>query len=270
MLLAPVYLLVRVVRRFHAERCAQTAAALAFTSLLGLVPMVAVGVLLLEFMPFGIKLAATLEKFLLATLLPDKAGVVIARYLSQFVQHTEQFTWFGLGLLGLTALVQMFTIEQAFNAIWKVRMRRAWWRRIGLHLLTLMAGPLLFGAALFSVTFLASFSFGLIDEPRWVRVAFAELMSPIFLAALLSLLYWALPNRPVVPWHAIFSGILVASIFVGMQRLFALYIVQLPTYSLLYGAFSVLPIFLLWLYVSWAIVLLGALLTAELPSVAKR
>ncbi|MDO9602101.1 MAG: YhjD/YihY/BrkB family envelope integrity protein [Rhodocyclaceae bacterium] len=270
MILAPFHLVASVVRRFGAERCAQTAAALSFATLLGLVPMLVVAAVLIEQLPFAIKLGAALEKFILGALLPEKAGVVIAQYLGQFTQRSERVTLVGLGVLAATALMQMLTIEHAFNAIWKVKKPRPWFRRLGLHLLTLLAGPLVFGGALASTTYLAGASFGLIDESRWARTIFAQMMPVVFLAAFFGLLYWSLPNRPVARRHAGLAGALAAAAFVGMQHLFALYVVKFPTYTLIYGAFAAVPIFLLWLYLSWSVILLGALLTAELPGVARR
>ena len=259
-------LMARVARRFRVERYAQTAAAVSFSTLLGLVPMIVIGVTLIETLPFGIKLLATLEKFLLATLLPEKAGAIIAKYLGLFAQRAERVTWLGIGALVMTALMQMLTIEHAFNAIWKVKKARPWFKRLGLHLLALLAGPLVFGGALASITYLATTSLGLIDEPRWLRVAFFQIIPLFFLAGLFSLLYWALPNRTVVPLHAGYAGLLAALVFLGMQRLFALYIIKFPTYTLIYGAFAAMPTFLVWLYLSWSVILLGALLTAELPA----
>jgi membrane protein len=267
---APFLLVVRVARRFNDERYAQTAAALSFATLLGLVPMLAVGAVLIENLPFGISLGSTLEKFVLSTLLPDKAGAVIAKYLGQFAHRAERVTWIGLGLLATTALMQMLTIEHAFNAIWKVKRRRPWFKRLALHLLALFAGPLVFGAALATITYLASASFGLINELTWLRVSFFQVMPPIFLAVLFGLLYWALPNRPVSGWHAGFSGMLAALALVGMQRLFALYVVKFPTYTVIYGAFAAMPIFLLWLYLSWSVILVGALLTAEVGNLGRQ
>lgn len=269
MVLIPFRLVAGIVRRFHTERCAQTAAALSFTTLLGLVPMVVMGAVLIETLPFGIKLAAALEKFLLSTLLPDKAGAVIAKYLGQFAHRAGRITWIGLGVLGVTALMQMLTIEHAFNRIWQVKSPRPWLRRLAMHLVALLAGPLMFGAALATITYLAGVSFGFFDEPRWVRTLFAQVVPVLFLALLFALLYWAVPNRPVSRWHAGVAGSLAALAFVGMQRLFALYIVKFPTYTAIYGAFAAMPIFLLWLHLSWSIILAGALLTAELPAVRR-
>lgn len=259
-------LVAAVVRRFRAERCAQTAAALSFTTLLGLVPMVVMGAVLTESLPFGINLSAALEKFLLSTLLPDKAGAVIAKYLGQFAHRAGDATWIGLGVLTATALMQMLTIEHAFNAIWKVKSPRPWLRRLVMHLVALLAGPVVFGAALASITYLAGVSFGFFDEPRWVRAAFAQVLPALFLAALFGLLYWAVPNKKVSPWHAGLSGVAAALAFVGMQRLFAIYVVKFPTYTAIYGPFAAMPIFLLWLHLSWSVILVGALLTAEFPA----
>jgi membrane protein len=162
--------------------------------------------------------------------------------------------------------MQMLTIEHTFNALWKVRAPRPWLRRVAIHGVALVAGPLMFGAALASITYLAGVSFGFFDEPRWVRIVFAQLLPVAFLALLLGLLYWAVPNRSVSRWHAGVAGLLAALAFAGMQRLFALYIVKLPTYAAIYGTFAALPVFLLWLHLSWSVILIGALLVAEWPS----
>jgi membrane protein len=228
--------------------------------------MVVMGAALIESLPFGINLSVALEKFLLSTLLPDKAGTVIAKYLSQFAHRAGNATWIGLGVLTATALMQMLTIEHAFNAIWKVKSPRPWLRRLVMHLVALLAGPVVFGAALASITYLAGISFGLFDEPRWVRAAFAQVVPAVFLAALFGLLYWAVPNKKVSPWHAGLSGVAAALAFVGMQRMFAIYVVKFPTYTAIYGPFAAMPIFLLWLHLSWSVILVGALLTAELPA----
>ncbi|MBA3032672.1 MAG: YihY family inner membrane protein [Gammaproteobacteria bacterium] len=269
-LTAPFRLVGNVTRRFGSERCAQTAAALSFATLLGLVPMLIVAAVLIEHLPLAFNLGSSLENFILGTLLPEKAGVVIAKFFGQFALRGDRVTLIGLGVLAATALMQMLTIEHAFNSIWKVKKQRPWFRRLALHLLTLLAGPLVFGGALASTTYLASASFGLVNESRWAQVVFAQTMPLIFLAGLFGLLYWILPNRPVSRWHAGLSGVLAALAFVGMQRLFALYVVSFPSYTLIYGAFAAVPIFLLWLYLSWSVILVGALLTAELPKVSPR
>ncbi len=201
-----ILLPVRVAQRFSGERCAQVAAALSFSTLLGLVPMVALAAALITRLPFAAGLSDALEKFLLANLLPDKAGAVIAKYAGQFAHKAERVQLIGAMLLAVTALMQMLTIERTFNAIWRVKENRP-------------------AAA-----------------------------------------YWALPAKNVLRPHAMIGGLFAAAGFMAMQRLFSLYIAYFPAYTIVYGAFAAVPIFLLWLYLSWGVVLVGALIVAELPA----
>lgn len=264
-LLAPFRLPVRVLNRFRTERLAQTAAALCFATLLGLVPMIIVAVALIDHLPFAASIGKALEKFLLANLLPEKAGAVIANVVGQFAGRAEKVTVIGIAALAATALMQMLTIEHAFNAIWKVRAARSLPRRLWIHGLALLLGPLLFGAGLATTTYLASVSLGLVAEPAWVTTMVFRVMSFGFVAGLFALLYWGVPNQSVSRWHAAFGGMLAAGSFLGMQRLFGLYVVKFPVYAMVYGPFAALPIFLVWLYASWTVILVGALVTAELP-----
>jgi membrane protein len=264
-ILAPFRLVASVARRFHAERCAQTAAALSFATLLGLVPMFAVGAVVISNLPFGSGLGAALEKFLLTNLLPDKAGAVIAKYVSQFAHRAERVTLVGGLFLAVTALIQMLTIEHAFNAIWKIKAARPFFRRLIMHLVALLVGPLVFGGSLVVITYIASVSFGLVNEPNWLNTFVFKFVPFLFMTALFALVYWAVPNRPIRPAHAISGGLLAAAGFMLMQRLFSLYVAKLPTYTVVYGAFAAMPVFLIWLSVSWGIILVGALVTAELP-----
>jgi membrane protein len=269
LLLAPFRLVARVVRRFQAERLAQTAAALSFATLLGLVPMIVLAAALIDHLPFATSIASALERFLLANLLPEKAGTVIARVVGQFAGRADEVTLVGVAALLITALMQMLTIEHAFNAIWKIRAPRSLLRRLAMHGLALLLGPLLFGASLAVMTYLASVSLGLIDEVSWLGSLLLPALSFTFVAGLFAVLYWGVPNRAVAKRHALIGGMFAAAGFLGMQRLFALYVVQFPTYALVYGSFSALPIFLIWLYASWTVILAGALICAELPRAVK-
>lgn len=254
-----------VYRRFTEERCAQTAAALSFTTLLSLVPMIAMAVAIMTRLPFSEGLSKAIERFLLTNLLPDRAGVIIVKYVGEFAHKTDQLTLIGGLALTATALVQMLTIEHTFNAIWKVRESRPLVNRVAMHMLALLLGPLLFGGSLVLTTFIASASFGLMEKPIWVEADFLKAVAFGFMATLFALLYWAVPNRRVVHWHAACGGLLAAAGFAVMQRLFGLFVAKLPTYTVIYGAFAAIPIFLLWLYLSWGVILVGALVVAELP-----
>ena len=264
-LLAPVRLIVSVVRRFTGERLAPTAAALSFATLLGLVPMIVVAAALIDLLPFSSGLAPALERFLLANLLPDKAGAVIAKVVGQFADRAGRITLIGIGALVATALMQMLTIEHAFNIIWKIKAPRSLVRRVAIHVVVLLLGPLSFGVSLVAITYVVSASLGVVSEAPWVASAVFRTLSFAIVAALLTLAYWGVPHREVSPWHAASGGLLAAGGFLAMQKLFAVYVVKFPTYTLVYGPFAALPIFLIWLYMSWTVILAGALVTAELP-----
>jgi membrane protein len=270
-LLAPFRLILRTARRFHDEHCVQTAAALSFATLIGLVPMIAAAFALISFLPVGVGLGVALQKFLLANLLPDKAGIIIAKYVGQFASRAGQVTVAGIAVLGVTALMQMLTIERAFNQIWRVKSSRPLLRRLAMHGLALLLGPLAFGASLAAISFVTSISLGLVDEPVWVdKFVLRGLLPFVFMTALFGLLYWAVPNKPVKAWHAAFGGAMAALGFAGLQELFTLYIAAgFTVNAVVYGAFSAIPVFLGWLYLSWSVILIGALIVAELPLSAR-
>ena len=266
-LLAPFRLIQRTASRFHGEHYVQTAAALSFATLIGLVPMIAAAFAVISFLPVGVGLGPALQKFLLANLLPDKAGIIVAKYIGQFASRAGQVTFFGVAVLAATALMQMLTIERAFNQIWRVKSNRPFLRRLAMHGLALLLGPLVFGASLAAISFVTSVSFGLIDEPVWVsRFVLRSLLPFVFMSALFGLLYWTVPNKPVIAWHAAFGGTMAALGFAGLQELFTLYIATwFKLNAVVYGAFSAIPVFLVWLYASWSVILVGALIVAELP-----
>lgn len=268
-LLAPFRLVYRVARRFHVDRCAQTAAALSFATLLALVPMIAVAFVLLSQFPFASGVGEALERFLLTNLLPDKAGAIIAKYLGLFAHRVERITLIGVAALALTALMQMLTIEHAFDTIWGVRLRRPFLRRIVFHLLALLLGPLVFGASLLGMTYVVTTSLGWVNESAWVGAFVSKSLSFVLMSVLFGLMYWGVPNKSISRWHAMFGGAAAASGFVGLQTLFALYVTKFPAYAVLFGGFAAIPVFLIWIYASWGVILLGALVVAEMPRAAK-
>lgn len=270
-LLAPFRLIARTARRFHGEHCVQTAAALSFATLIGLVPMIAAAFALISLLPVGAGLGQALEKFLLANLLPDKAGVIIAKYVGQFASRAGKVTFFGIAVLAATALMQMLTIERAFNQIWRVKSDRPLLRRLAIHGLALLLGPVAFGASLAAISLVTGISLGFVDEPYWVKTFVVRGLLPFaFMTALFGVLYWGVPNRPVKVWHAALGGATAAIGFAGLQKLFTLYIATgFTVNAVVYGAFSAIPLFLVWLYASWSVILIGALLVAELPRAAR-
>lgn len=254
-----------VVRRFREGRCAQVAASLAFTSLLSLVPFVTLVAVVFSRFPQSQRFAEVLRGFLLDNLLPDKAGKVIATYALQFSQKATNLTIVGGAVLILTALMLMRTIDQVINQIWRVPGGRPWATRLAAYWVVLSLGPLFLAGGVLAASMMLTASMDLMNEPAWLEVAGFRVISVTVLTALFGALYFAVPHCTVRPRDAAFAGLLAALGFFVMQRLFGLYLVHFPSYTLVYGAFAVVPIFLLWLYLSWLIVLLGAVVAAVLP-----
>jgi membrane protein len=266
MLLTPFRLIGRVAKRFRTEKCGQTAAALAFTTVLGLVPMIAGAVALISILPFGSGLGAAVQKFLLANLLPDKAGIVIAKYVTQFASKAERLTWIGVLTLAVTALLQMNTIERTFNMIWRIRIPRPLFKRILLHASALLLGPIVFGITLVAATYLVTTSLGVVSDPGdWYASYLVRVLPFLFMVALFALMYWGIPNRAIPRSHALFGGVFTAGCMVGIQKLLSLYVKYFSGQAVLYGTFAAVPVFLLWLYLSWTVILIGAYIVAELP-----
>lgn len=254
-----------VARRFAFVRGAQVAGSLAFTTLLSLVPLLAVALVLITKFQLFSSLGEELRHFLLANLLPEKAGRMIATYAVQFSQKAARLTIVGGLFLFVTALMMIATIDRAFNRIWSDAPHRFGPRRLLTYAAVLIVGPVALGASLVATTYLVTASLGVVNEPPWVTKLFYRTLPVVFLAVLFAFLYYAVPSRRVDWRHAAAGGAFAALAFVLMQRLFGFYVAQFPTYALIYGAFATVPIFLLWLYLSWTVVLLGALVTALLP-----
>ena len=260
--------LVHVLRRFDQDRCLQIASSLTFTTLLALVPAVTITLTLMSTLPFFSSLGEHIHGFLLANMLPDKAGKVVAGYIDQFSGRAGRLTAFGTAFLAVTAVMTMLTIERAFNSIWRVSRPRPIVRRILVYLATLTLGPILIGASLSITSYLVGVSLGYLRGTPLAGTAILG-FSPFMLTwSAFTLLYYVVPNRAVKPRHALVGGLVAAVVFELMKRSFAVFIAQMPTYTVVYGAFAVIPIFLLWIYFSWVIIVIGALIAALAPDFA--
>ncbi len=259
------HLLAAIWQRFRDGRCAQVAGSLAFTTLLSLVPFITLVAVVLSRFPQSARLDAALEGFLLDNLLPEKAGKVIATYALQFSQKATNLTIAGAIVLIVTAVLLMKTIDQVINQIWMVRSRRPWATRLAAYWAALSFGPLLLAGGVFLASATLSMSLNVMNEPVWLEAVGLRLISVAVLTGVLATLYYAVPHCSVRLRDALVAGVLAALAFVVMQRLFGLYLKHFPSYTIVYGAFAAVPIFLLWLYLSWIVVLLGAVVAAVLP-----
>ncbi|MCX7960878.1 MAG: YihY family inner membrane protein [Burkholderiales bacterium] len=252
-------------RRFEEDRCLQTAGSLAFTTLLALVPAVTVALALVTAFPVFGQWTSGLDDWLAENVLPEAIADAITKYVAQFTSKAARLTAVGLVFLALTALALMLTIERALNRIFRVSRERPVAQRLLAYWAMLTLGPLLMGAGLSMTSYLVSASLG---WTRGVPGAGAALLrtAPVLLEiAAITLLYLWVPNRRLRLAHALAGGAVAGALFEAMKYGFAVYIARVPTYSAIYGAFAAVPLFLLWLYLSWVAVLAGAVIAAMLP-----
>jgi membrane protein len=252
-------------RRARQERLPQVAASLSFTTLLSLVPFVAVSFALFTRFPalFG-RFEAALEAHLMRGLLPAEIARTVIGHLDRFALNAGGLTGAGTAVLLLAALAMLWTVERVFNDLWGVRRPRPWLRRLGLYGLVLLLAPPLLGFGLWALSAVLGASLGWIG-PLPVPVRFVLDLGPPVLAAVgLSCLYRFVPNARV-PWlHALVGGLLGSAALELGKRGFTAYVLQLPTYKTVYGSFAVFPLLLLWIYFSWLVILGAALVAANL------
>ena len=256
-------------QRARKERLPQVAGSLTFTTLLSIVPLLAASFALFTQFPIFRRFKDALQELLLSRLLPSDIARTVLKYLNQFAANASGLTWVGsLFLLG-AAVAMLLTVENALNQMWQVRRNRPFFRRVGLYPLMLAVGPSVLGLSLWATSYVLGSSLGLLGTlPR--SLAFVLDLGPFMLGVVaLTSLFYLVPNTPVRLRDAIAGGLLASAAFELGKRGFTAYLVKVPTYKALYGAFAALPMFLLWVYFSWLVTLAAALVTANLAP-AKR
>ena len=259
----------RVFRRFAEEDFDQASASLAFTTLLSIVPLVAVVLGAMSAMPSFLSMVDQLDH-VMRNMLPERSADMIIEHVFAFSQKALNVTVIGLLVLVATACALLHTVEHAFNTVWKTTQRRSWWRRFGLYAVLILLWPLAVAYVVAAVSYAVSLSSGLVIEQVWLHKLLSKATGVFVAAVFFAGLYFAVPNAKVRLLDALSGGFFAAFGFLLMQKGFELYLSYFPSITLVYGAFATVPIFLLWLYLSWAMVLLGALVVVTLPEFRRR
>jgi membrane protein len=260
-----LHLLRHAARRLVADRCMQVAAALSFTTLLSLVPFLAISLSFISAFSQFADIRIAVENLLTQYLLPQAGETAVEQFRS-FVAQTQKLT--GLGIFGVaaTALMLLSTINHAFDVIWRVQRPRPLLIRFLAYWAILTLGPLLIGGAFSATGILVAAGERVGGDFFTVPATWITPLMPFFLEAVaFTLLYLIVPNRRVKFTDALIGGVVAAVIFEIVKHSFGLYLVFFPTYEAIYGAVAAIPIFLLWIYCCWATVLLGAEIAASLP-----
>lgn len=252
--------------RFREDRLGVAASSLTFTTTIALVPLFTVALAIFSAFPVFSRMEATLQKWLIQSLVPDHIARQVSNYLIQFANKAGQIGWAGAIVLLVSALALVLTIDRKLNDIWRVRQPRPFAQRVLVYWAVLTLGPLALATSLSLTSYAVSASRGWVAGlPGGVRLVFdAVEIAVIWLGT--AALYRYVPHARVRWAHALVGGAFVTLALEGAKRLLGWYLEAVPTYSMVYGAFATVPILLVWIYLAWVIVLLGAVVVAYLPS----
>lgn len=262
--------LLYALQRAGEKRLPQIAASLTYTTVLAIVPLLAVVLSLFTAFPLFAEFKLALEDFLTSSLMPPAVSENVMGYLNQFAAKASGLTAVGTIFLVVVSIMLIMTIDGVLNDIWSVEQRRPLRQRMLVYWAIVSLGPILAGASLWTTTLLAQQSLGLVGE---MSAGMNLLLSvvPILITGLgFAALFVYVPNRDVYWRDALAGGMGTAVVLAIMKSGFALYISHFPSYTIIYGAFATLPIFLLWIYLSWLGILLGATVAATLPALRMR
>jgi membrane protein len=254
-------------RRLREESLPQVAGSLTFTTVFALVPLLTIALAIFTTFPMFNAFRSSLEAYFVQSVMPKTISNNILSYLTMFASKATRLSAVGAVALIFTSIAMMNLIERVFNRIWRVRGERSWTKRILVYWALITLGPLLIGVSLTMSSQVFMATSDLVGHVPILGEMIYTVLSLALTMATFTLLYVVVPNRDV-DWHdAAWGGLVAGVAFEVAKRGFAIFITQFPTYSKIYGALAAVPLFLLWVYLSWLITLFGALLAAALPVV---
>jgi len=254
-----------VYSRFNADRCSENAAALTYMSLFALVPLLTVMYTMASAVPAFQGLEVKMQALLFENLMPD-TNSEIKTYLDDFSRQAKNLTGPGIVFLVVTAVLMLRNIEKAFNQIWRASENRSAVSSFMLYWAVLSLAPIMIGLALGLSTYLSSFAHALEEFDVIGVKAFMLKIAPLLLStAGFSLIYIAVPNCRVPFKHCLIGGTIAALAFHIARAVFTDLVVG-SSYTFIYGAFAAVPLFLLWIYLSWNIVLMGGILVHSMSA----
>lgn len=254
----------KATERLVEEKYTYRASALAFTTLLAVVPLLSVILSIIAIFPFFDRFVELTQDYILTNFIPTSSNV-IQFYLEEFIKKSSHLPTVGLFFLLITSIMLILTVEHTLNEIWHVQMRRKKWFSFLIYWAVLLSAPILIGVSIFISSYLFSLSwFAGTTNTLGIKQPLLNLIPLLINTVIFSLIYIVVPNEHVKLRNGLFGGLVAAILFEAAKKGFALYIFYFPSYELIYGALATIPIFLVWIYISWLIVLYGALVVYQI------
>lgn len=243
----------------------QVSASLAFTTILSLVPILTVGSYLVANLPGVVALRTTFQTWLLKNYFPGGISQQVANYFAQFSAKATGLTLIGsIGLL-MTTIVTMVVIERAFNEIWQVKEQRPFFKKMMIYLAATVVGPLLLGLGIYLSGVLLGSASGWFPALS-SGFKFMSTIVPSLLAFIVFALAYRILPYAKVEWRDAFTGALFAGLAYELTKFgFAFFITQAAFYKTVYGTFAIVPLMLIWIYITWWVTLAGAVIVANMP-----
>ncbi|MDI9333219.1 MAG: YihY family inner membrane protein [Cytophagales bacterium] len=248
--------------RFTRDRLSLIASSLTFTTIMAIVPLFTVALAIFSTSPLFADLQKVLQKWLIDSLVPDAIARQVLGGVVQFSAKASRVGWLGFLVLLGSALVLVLTIDRTLNNIWRVQARRSMWKRVLVYSALLALGPMLLASSLWLTTAVVMWSQPLVGVSS-VKLFYGALEFTLVWAGLTAL-YRFVPNTQVMLHHAVLGAFIAAGALEAAKKLLTLYLIKMPAYSVIYGAFATVPVLLLWIYMAWLVVLIGAEIAASL------
>lgn len=247
-----------VFKRFEADRCREQAGSLTYTTLFAVVPMLTVFLVIISSIKALEPARQQLQHLIYSNFLP-KSTIAFDKALNAFTEKSSNLTIIGVLFLFVTTVLMLTSIETVFNRIWRVKETRSGIMGFMRYWTIISLGPIILGSAFVISSTVASMNL-LSNNFTGYQLDGAFLLWLISFALTILgffILYWTIPNRTVPLYSAAISACLSAALFETLKNLFSFIMSNFTSYEIIYGAFAAVPIFLLWVFLSWNIILLG-------------
>lgn len=253
-------------KRYNENNIAISAGYLTYSTMLAIVPLIIVLFSVFTFFPIFDETAEQLKSFIYSNFSPN-AGDMVSHYIELFVSNSKKMGLVSIIGLFVVAIMLIKSIDETLNTIWHNSRKRSLLISFVLYFLILILGPLLAGASIAITTYVMSMAIfnegGVLSFSQYLL----EFTPFLLIWLLFSLVYKFVPNTEVKFQHAAIGALLAAIFFTLGKQAFIWYIATFPSYQAIYGALAVLPITIVWIHLSWQVVLLGGQFAAVLKEI---